>query len=85
MAKYKGRTVALNKPHRIREGEPGYGRKKSAVYVQDGGKVRRVMFGDPDMEIKRDNPARRSNFRSRHNCSEPGPKTGARYWSCKAW
>ena len=85
MAEYQGRKVALNKPRRIRKGEVSYGRKKSEVYVKDAGKVRRVTFGDPNMTIKKDQPARRSSFRSRHNCADPGPKTKARYWSCKAW
>ncbi len=85
MAKWRGETVTLNKPRRIRQGEPGYGRKKSVVYVQDGSKVTKVMFGDPNMTIKKDQPARRSNFRARHNCDDPGPKNKARYWSCKAW
>lgn len=67
------------------KGEPGHGRKKSVVFVKDGDKVKRVMFGDPDMEIKKDNPKRRKAFRDRHNCGNPGPKTKARYWSCKAW
>ena len=37
------------------------------------------------MEIKRDDPKRRKNFRARHNCENPGPKWKARYWSCKMW
>ena len=37
------------------------------------------------MEIKRDDPNRRKNFRARHNCDNPGPKTKARYWSCRQW
>jgi hypothetical protein len=86
MAQYQGRKVSLNSPRRIRQGEPGYGRKKSVVYVQtDNGTVKRVMFGDPKMEIRKDNPGARKNFRARHNCDNPGPKTKARYWSCKAW
>ena len=86
MAQYQGRNVSLNSPRRIGRGEPGYGRKKSVVYVQtDNGTVRRVMFGDPKMEIRKDNPGARKNFRARHNCDNPGPKTKARYWSCKAW
>jgi hypothetical protein len=85
MAEYQGRKVALNKPRRIRKGEVSYGRKKSEVYVKDAGKVRRVTFGDPNMTIKKDQPARKSSFRARHNCADPGPKTKARYWSCKAW
>ena len=85
MAVYKGKNVALNKPRPIRKGEPGYGRKKSVVFVKDGDKVSRVMFGDPNMTIKKSDPGRRANFRARHNCDNPGPKSKARYWSCEAW
>ena len=42
-------------------------------------------FGDPNMRIKKSNPARRRSFRARHNCSNPGPRTKARYWSCRKW
>ena len=49
-------------------------------------RTRRVMlFGEPNMEIKRDDPARRKSFRARHNCDNPGPKWKARYWSCYQW
>ena len=85
MAKYKGKSVRLNKPSRIRKGQPGYGRKKSQVYVKSGSRVIRVTFGDPNMRIKKSSPARRKSFRARHNCANPGSKTKARYWSCKAW
>jgi hypothetical protein len=60
-------------------------RKKFVVYVKDGDKVKTVRFGDPNMKIKKNNPGRRKNFRARHNCDNPGPKTKARYWSCKNW
>jgi len=61
--------------------------KKFKVYVRDPStkKIKVVRFGDPNMEIKRDDPNRRKNFRARHNCDNPGPKTKARYWSCKQW
>jgi hypothetical protein len=60
--------------------------KKYKVYVKnDKGNVVKVNFGDPNMEIKRDNPARRKNFRARHNCDNPGPRWKARYWACKTW
>jgi len=85
MAEYRGKKVTLNKPRRIRKGEPGYGRKKSVVFVRDGDKIKRVMFGDPNMTIKKGSKSRRKSFRARHNCDNPGPKTKARYWSCKAW
>ena len=80
-AEYQGRKVQLNKPFRTPDGP-----KKSSVYVKnDKGNVVKVNFGDPNMEIKKDNPARRKSFRARHNCDNPGPKWKARYWSCKAW
>ena len=85
MAKYKGKSVRLNKPSRITKGQPGYGRKKFKVFVKAGSKVKKGMFGDPNMKIRKSNPARRKSFRARHNCSNPGPKTKARYWSCKKW
>lgn len=82
-ATYKGREVKLNKPMK---GDV----KKSKVYVDvDGdGKATKVEFGDPNMTIKKDNPARRKSFRARHGCDDssvPKPKDKARYWSCKAW
>ena len=49
------------------------------------GNVKKVNFGDPNMRIKKSNPKRRKSFRARHNCDNPGPKTKARYWSCKKW
>lgn len=80
-AEYQGKDVKLNKPFYT----PG-GPKKSAVYTMGpNGKVVIVRFGDPNMEIKKDNPERRKSFRARHNCDEPGPKWSAKYWSCKAW
>ena len=78
-AEYQGRTVKLNKPM---QGDV----KKFKVYVKnDKGNVVKVNFGDPNMRIKKSNPARRKSFRARHNCDNPGPKTKARYWSCFQW
>ena len=94
-AKYQGKTVDLNKPTRgdskkfkvyVNTG------KKNA----DGSiKVKKVNFGhggttakkagQKTMSIRKSNPKARSAFRARHNCSSPGPKTMARYWSCKKW
>ena len=85
MAKFKGKSVRLNKPSRIRRGQAGYGRKKFQVYVKAGSKTKRVAFGDPNMRIKKSSPARRKSFRARHKCATPGSKTKARYWSCKMW
>lgn len=79
-AKNEGKT--LNKPFRL----PSGSNKKFGVYVKnDKGNIVMVKFGDPNMEIKRDDPERRKNYRSRHNCSNPGPKWKANYWSCRNW
>ena len=85
MAKYRGKSVRLNKPSRISKGQPGYGRKKFKVFVKAGEKVKKVMFGDPNMTIKKSSPARRKSFRARHKCATAKDRTTARYWSCKKW
>ena len=89
-AEYRGRKVPLGKPMR---GDV----KKFKVYVKDPktGNVKKVNFGhggtsakkagQKTMKIKKSNPKRRKSFRARHNCDNPGPRTKARYWSCRAW
>ena len=89
-AEYHGRKVPLGKPMR---GDV----KKSKVYVKDPktGNIKKVNFGhggksarragQKTMRIKKSNPARRKSFRARHHCDNPGPRTKARYWSCRAW
>jgi hypothetical protein len=79
-AEYQGRKVSLGKPMR---GDV----KKFKVYVRDPKtkNIKKVNFGDPNMRIKKSNPARRRSFRARHNCANPGPRTKARYWSCRKW
>ncbi len=60
--------------------------KKFKVYVKNKkGNVVKVNFGDPNMEIKRDNPKRRKSFRARHKCSQAKDRTTPKYWSCKMW
>jgi hypothetical protein len=85
-AEYRGRKVTLNKPMR---GDV----KKFKVYVKDPktGNIKKVNFGhggtsakakgEKTMKIRKSNPKARKNFRARHNCDNPGPKTKARYWS----
>ena len=79
-AEYRGRKVKLGKPM---QGDV----KKFKVYVRDPKtkNIKKVNFGDPNMRIKKSNPARRRSFRARHNCDNPGPRTKARYWSCRKW
>jgi hypothetical protein len=86
-AEYQGRKVELNKPM---QGDV----KKFKVYVKDPktGNVKKVNFGHggssvkgKSMRIRKNNPKARKSFRARHNCDNPGPKTKARYWSCRKW
>ena len=85
-AEYHGRKVQLGKPM---QGDI----KKFKVYVKNPkGKVVKVNFGfggssakGKRMNIKKNNPERRKAFRARHNCDSPGPRTKARYWSCRKW
>jgi len=78
-AEYRGRKVPLGKPMR---GDV----KKFKVYVKNPkGKVVKVNFGAKGMNIKKNNPKRRKAFRARHRCDNPGPRTKARYWSCRKW
>lgn len=88
-AEYHGRKVKLGKPMR---GDI----KKFKVYVRDtDGDIVKVNFGhggtsakragQKTMRIRKNNPARRRSFRARHNCDNPGPRTKARYWSCRKW
>jgi hypothetical protein len=79
-AEYQGRKVSLGKPMR---GDV----KKFKVFVKDPstGNVKKVNFGDPNMRIKKSNPARRKSFRARHKCATAKDRTSARYWSCRKW
>ena len=80
-SKYKGKKVTLNKPFYT----PGGPKKRSVDVKNEKGHIVKVNFGDPNMKIKKSDPERRKSFRARHNCENPGPKTKARYWSCRAW
>ena len=78
-AEYRGRKVTLGKPM---QGDI----KKFKVYVKNAkGNVIKVNFGQKGAKIKAKNPKRRSAYRKRHNCANPGPRWKANYWSCKKW
>jgi hypothetical protein len=81
-AEYRGHKVTLGKPTR---GDV----KKYKVYVKDKktGNVKKVNFGDPNMEIRRDNPKARKSFRARHGCGtkRASDRTKAAYWACRLW
>ena len=81
---WRGRKVTLNSPRKI-EGVTPYPKKKTAFVKNSKGNVVVVHFGDVRYSdfTKHKNEARRSNFRSRHNCETAKDKTTARYWACK--
>ena len=62
MAKYRGREVKLNKPFRTPSKS-----KKFGVYVKNKatGNVQIVRFGDPNLSIKKNIPARQRSFMAR--------------------
>ena len=79
---YRGeRFTGYNKPKRT----SGHKTKSHAVLAKEGDKIRLVRFGDPNMTIKKNIPARRKSFRARHKCDEKKSKITAGYWSCKKW
>jgi len=84
MAKYKGRTVKLNK---IQRGDV----KKFKVFVKDKrtGRVKKVNFGSKEMSIKKHIPARKRSFMARMGGvlkKVRGQKNlSPAYWSIRSW
>lgn len=79
---YRGEKFAgFNKPKRDKSGG-----KKSVVLAKKGDKVKMVRFGDADMTIKKDQPARKKSYCARSSGQKgKGDKFSANYWSRKAW
>ena len=84
MAKYKGRTVKLNK---IMRGDV----KKFKVFVRDrsSGRIKKVNFGSKTMSIKKHIPARKRSFLARMGAvlkKVRGQKSlSPAYWAVKSW
>jgi len=84
MAKYKGRTVKLNKPMK---GDV----KKFKVFVKNKktGRVQKVNFGSKTMSIKKHIPARKRSFMARFRpilANVKGQKNlSPAYWAVKSW
>ena len=71
----------FNKPRRT----PSHATKSHVVVAKEGNKIKTIRFGDQNMKVKKDQPARRKSFRARHKCDEKKSKLTAGYWSCKNW
>ena len=79
---YRGKSYpGYNKPRRSSSGG-----KKFEVLAKEGDTVKLVRFGDPNMSIKKDSPARKKSY-----CARSGgikgktSKLSANYWSRRKW
>lgn len=79
---YRGEKFAgYNKPKRTSGGA-----KKFAVLAKQGDKVKLVRFGDPNMSIKKDQPARKKSYCARSGgIKGKDNKLSANWWSRKKW
>jgi hypothetical protein len=62
------------------------GGKKFVVKACEGGKEKLIRFGDANMSIKKNKPARKKSYCARSAGIKGGKgKMSANYWSRKAW
>jgi len=62
------------------------GGKKFVVKACEGGKEKLIRFGDANMSIKKNQPARKKSYCARSAGIKGGKgKMSANYWSRKAW
>ena len=86
MAKFKGRSVKLNKPFRTPSAS-----KKFGVYVKNRrtNRVQIVRFGAKGMSIKKNIPSRQRSFMARFRpilAKVRGQKTlSPAYWAIQSW
>jgi HK97 family phage major capsid protein len=59
--------------------------KKYERTVRYDGKERLVHYGDPNMEMQRDNPERREAFLTRHSCDTKKDPFAPGFWACLDW
>lgn len=86
---YKGKKVALDVPRRVRD-KDGVG-KKFIVFrpnrnldKDENGlyKAVRIVWGDPNYEIRNDDKDAADNFQSRHNCKAKKDQWEPGWWAC---
>jgi hypothetical protein len=62
------------------------GGKKFVVKACEGGKEKLIRFGDANMSIKKNRPARKKSYCARSAGIKGGKgKMSANYWSRRAW
>ena len=78
---YRGELFSgFNKPKKAPAGDP----KKYVVLAKSGSDVRKLKFGQRGYEdfLQHKNEKRRSNFKSRMNCSSEKNKLTPKWWAC---
>ena len=88
--KEKKDKMKCNTPRRLRDGEPGKGKKSKVVKACDPGSDKEaiVKFGDPDMPVQSQHADNKASFRARHKCDDKTMGKDwnkAGYWACKDW
>jgi len=75
------KDMPCNKPRRQKSGG-----KKFVVKACDKGTEKIIRFGDANMSIKKDKPARKKSYCARSGgIKGKSNKLSANYWSRKAW
>jgi len=79
---YRGETFpGYNEPKQNRKGKSQF-----TVLAKKGSDVKKVNFGDADMSIKKDQPARKKSYCARSaGIKGANDKFSANYWSRKKW
>ena len=74
--------AGYNKPKRT----PDHPKKSHVVLAKSGDKTKVIRFGDANMSIKKDQPARKKSYCARSGgIKGTSDKLSANYWSRLAW
>ena len=90
MAEWQGKSVTLNSPRAIPKGAGGYGKKRKEVFVKgcssDGGRVKRITFGDKKMGKHPGDKSRKASYCARSGgISGKTDRCSANYWARRDW
>ena len=75
------KKMACNKPKRT----PSHSKKSHVVKACANGKEKIIRFGDANMKIKKNIPARKKSYCARSAGIKGKGKMSANYWSRRAW
>ena len=81
MSRLIKKDLPCNKPRKT----PKHKTKSHVVKACEGGKEKIIRFGDANMKIKKNIPARKKSYCARSAGIKGKGKMSANYWSRKAW